>query len=155
MQELYLKKIFSVDELTSHIKKILSLDKTLKNFQVKGEISNFRHPRNNHLYFNLKDGKAIIKCVMFKEDSENLQFTPKEGTEVIIDGYIGVYKERGEYQIYVNSMQLAGQGMLYLKYLQLKDKLEKEGLFQDQFKKPIPKMPKKIGVVASLDGAVI
>jgi len=148
-------KIYSVDEISTHIKDLLTKNKVLQDVSIKGEISNFRHYNGKHMYFDLKDEQSIIRCCMFQRSNESLEFNPENGAEVIVKGNIDVYKERGSYQIIVESMELAGKGALHIKFLQLKEKLEKEGLFREEFKKPIPKMPRKIGVVTSLQGAAI
>ena len=148
-------KIYSVDEITTYIKNLLEQDKSLQNFWIKGEISNFRHSNNIHMYFSLKDESSIIECAMFQRANKDLEFAPEDGMKVIIKGGVDVYKLRGRYQIIVEEMYLAGKGELYIKFLQLKAKLEKEGLFKEEHKKPIPKYPKAIGIVTSLQGAVI
>lgn len=148
-------KIYSVDEITTYIKNILEQDKGLQNFWIKGEISNFKHSNNIHMYFSLKDENSIIECAMFQRANQNLEFMPEDGMKVIIKGNIDVYKPRGKYQIIIEEMYLAGKGKLYIKFLQLKAKLEKEGLFKEEHKKSIPKYPKVIGIVTSLQGAVI
>ena len=147
-------KIYSVDEITTCIKDLIESNRDLQNIWVKGEISNLRHS-DAHLYFSLKDENSIIDCAMFQRANKDLEFAPKEGMKVIIRGGIEVYKKKGRYQIIIEEMQLAGKGELYLKFLQLKEKLEKEGLFKEEHKKPIPRFPKTIGVVSSLEGAAI
>lgn len=148
-------KIYSVDEITTCLKNLIEQDKTLQDIWVEGEISNFRHSNKTHMYFSLKDENSIIGCAMFQGANQNLEFTPEDGMKVIIKGSIDVYKPRGIYQIIVEKMHLTGKGELYIKFLQLKAKLEKEGLFKDEYKKPLPKYPKNIGVITSLEGAVI
>src|SRR3989338_11042383 len=107
------------------------------------------------MYFSLKDEDSIIECTMFYNSNLNLDFKPKECMKVIVGGYIEVYKKKGIYQIIIEKMQLAGKGELYLRFLQLKEKLEKQGLFKEEFKKPIPRFPKAIGVITSLEGAAV
>ena len=153
--ELSNPKIYSVDEITTYIKNLLEQDKTLQNIWIKGEISNFKHSNKTHMYFSLKDENSIIECAMFKRANQNLEFMPEDGMKVMVKGNIDVYKLRGKYQIIIEEMHLAGKGELYLKFMQLKSKLEKEGLFKEEHKKPIQKYPKNIGVVTSLEGAVI
>ncbi len=147
-------KVYSVDEITTYLQKIIELDRNLQDIWVKGEISNLRRS-DSHIYFNLKDEDSIIDCAMFHRANKNLEFVPEEGIKVIIRGSLEVYKKKGRYQIIVEEMQPAGKGELYLKFLQLKDKLEKEGLFREEIKKPIPRFPRTIGIVSSLDGAAI
>jgi len=148
-------KIYSVNEITTHIKNLIEDDKILQNILVLGEISNFRYYNEKHMYFSLKDEDSIIECTMFYNSNLNLDFKPKEGMKVIVGGYIEVYKKKGIYQIIIEKMQLAGKGELYLRFLQLKEKLEKQGLFKEEFKKPIPRFPKAIGVITSLEGAAV
>jgi len=148
-------KIYSVDEITTCIKNLIEQNETLQNIWVKGEISNFRHPNKAHMYFSLKDENSIIDCAMFQRANQNLEFMPEDGMKIIVKGNLDVYKLKGRYQIIVEEMHLTGKGELYIKFLQLKAKLEKEGLFKDEYKKSIPKYPCTVGVVTSLEGSVI
>ncbi|MFH1248945.1 MAG: exodeoxyribonuclease VII large subunit [archaeon] len=148
-------KIYSVDEITTHIKNLIERDEALQDISVEGEISNFRHSNKMHMYFSLKDENSIIECAMFQRANQNLEFMPSDGMKVVVRGYLEVYKPRGTYQIIVEEMHLAGRGKLYLEFLKLKEKLEKEGLFKEDHKKPLPKYPKTIGVITSPEGAVI
>lgn len=148
-------RVYSVDEVTNYIRTILAGNKYLSDIWITGEISNFNHYNGQHMYFRLKDDKSVIDCAMFQGANENLAFMPKDGMKVIIRGYIDVYKPRGEYRITVTELHLEGQGVLYLQFLQLKEKLEKEGLFRQEHKKQIPRYPKSIGIVTSTEGAVI
>jgi|Deesub1362A_J573_1020465.scaffolds.fasta_scaffold19280_1 exodeoxyribonuclease VII large subunit len=145
-----LKKIFTVGEITHYIKEIVEREE-LNNIWVEGEISNFREAIGNY-YFDLKDEMAIIRCVMF---SPSLQFTPKNGMKVIVKGDIRVYEKKGYYQLYVRDIKVGGVGELFIKFLELKEKLEKEGLFDEKFKKPLPRIPSTVAVVTSPDGAAI
>lgn len=148
-------KIYSVDEITTYLKNLIEKNEILQDVWVKGEISNFRHYNKKHMYFNLKDENSIINSAMFYRSNVNLEFKPKEGMKIVVRGHIGIYKKKGEYQIIVEEMQLAGKGELYIKFLQLKEKLEKKGLFNEKLKKLIPKFPKKIGIITSPEGAAI
>src|SRR3989338_10157344 len=148
-------KIYSVDEITTHIKNLLEKNNLLQNVRVRGEISNFKLYNNKHIYFDLKDENSIIRCVMFSGSNNQLKFKPEDGAEVIVNGQIDVYKKRGTYGIIVKEMELAGEGTLFKKFIKLKEKLEKEGLFNEKFKKPIPQIPRKIGIVTSLEGAAV
>lgn len=148
-------KALKVSEVNSYIKRLLLTDMILSNISVEGEISNFKHHYSGHMYFNLKDKKGKIKSVMFKSDNVNLNFIPSEGMKVIATGYISLYEREGEYQLYIRFLKESGQGDLYKKFEKLKRKLEKEGLFLEENKKPIPFMPKNIGVVTSSTGAAI
>ncbi len=148
-------KIYSVDEITAYIKGLLEKSRVLQDIQVKGEISNFLHHNSGHMYFDLKDENSIIRCAMFRGSNNNLKFEPEDGAEVIVKGHVEVYKKRGNYQIIVEKMELAGKGALFKKFIRLKEKLEKEGLFNDRFKKLIPQIPRRIGIVTSLEGAAV
>lgn len=145
----------SVTELNLYMKKKIDTDEYLNNIMVKGEISNFKHHYTGHMYFTLKDENSLIKCIMFKSYTSNLKFIPKDGMKVIILGTVSVFERDGVYQIYCKAMQEDGMGSLHLAYEELKNKLEKEGLFNKDHKKEIPKMPKCIGVLTSNTGSVI
>ena len=145
----------SVTELNKYIKDKFEEDEMLNNILVKGEISNFKHHYTGHMYFTLKDENSLIKCVMFKTYTPNLNFIPKDGMQVKVLGTVSVFERDGVYQIYCKAMQQDGLGDLYRIYTGLKEKLSKEGLFDDKYKKPIPYMPKCIGVLTSNTGSVI
>ena len=145
----------SVTELNMYVKQKVAEDEYLNSVLVKGEISNFKHHYTGHMYFTLKDEKSLIKCVMFKTSTATLNFVPKDGMKVIVLGSVGVYERDGVYQIYCKAMQEDGMGNLYTAFEELKKKLSSEGLFDESHKKPIPFMPKIIGVLTSNTGAVI
>ena len=145
----------TVSELNKYIKNKVDEDEYLNNVYVKGEISNFKHHYTGHMYFTLKDEKSLIKCVMFKSSTSTLKIVPKDGMKVLVFGTLAVYEAGGVYQIYCKAMQEDGIGDLYKQYEELKNKLEKEGLFRSEHKKKIPLMPKTIGVLTSQTGAVI
>ena len=148
-------KALSVTELNKYIKDKIATDELLNNVLIKGEISNFKHHYTGHMYFTLKDDNSLIKCIMFKSYTTNLKFVPKDGMEVLAFGTISVFERDGVYQLYCKAMQEDGLGSLYKAYEELKDKLEKEGLFDERYKKQLPKMPKVIGVLTSNTGSVI
>lgn len=145
----------SVTQLNLYVKEKFQEDEFLANVLVKGEISNFKHHYTGHMYFTLKDETSLIKCVMFKTYTSNLDFVPKDGMKVMVLGTVSVFERDGVYQIYAKAMQQEGVGDLHAKYEELKAKLEQEGLFDASHKKPIPFMPKVIGVLTSNTGAVI
>lgn len=145
----------TITDLNKYIKEKIAGDEYLQNVYVKGEISNFKNHYTGHLYFTLKDETSLIKCIMFKSFAERLKFTPKDGMKVIVFGTVSVYERDGVYQIYVKAMKEDGIGDLYTAYNELKEKLEKEGLFSQAHKKRIPYMPEKIGVLTSKTGSVI
>lgn len=145
----------SVSELNKYMKNKVAEDEYLKSIFVRGEISNFKHHYTGHMYFTLKDESSLIKCIMFKSSTATLNFVPKDGMKVNVLGSVAVFERDGVYQIYCKAMQQDGIGDLYAKFNELKDKLEKEGLFDGSHKKKIPMMPKIIGVLTSNTGAVI
>ncbi|HLR20437.1 MAG TPA: exodeoxyribonuclease VII large subunit [Tissierellaceae bacterium] len=148
-------KPLKVSEVNSYIKRLFSSDMILSNIEVQGEISNYKRHYSGHLYFSLKDETGKIKCVMFRNNAKKLNGNLIEGQKVIAKGYISIYERNGEYQLYVSEVDSQGVGELYRKYEILKNKLEKEGLFNTKFKKEIPFMPNKIGIVTSATGAAI
>ena len=145
----------TVSQLNAYIKEKIANDEYLNNILVKGEISNFKNHYTGHMYFTLKDENSLIKCIMFKSYAQKLEFMPKDGMKVFAFGGVSVFERDGVYQIYVKAMQEDGVGALYKKYEELKQKLETEGYFDQNHKKPIPKMPKTIGVLTSQTGSVI
>lgn len=145
----------TITELNKYIKDKFAGDEYLQNVYVKGEISNFKNHYTGHLYFTLKDEGSLIKCIMFKSFAERLKFMPKDGMKVIVFGTVAVYDRDGVYQIYVKAMKEDGLGDLYTAYNELKAKLERQGLFDPKYKKKIPFMPEKIGVLTSKTGSVI
>ena len=145
----------TVTDLNKYIKGRIDNDEMLNNVLVKGEISNFKNHYTGHMYFTLKDKNSLIKCVMFKTYTTHLSFMPKDGMKVIVLGGVSVFERDGVYQIYAKAMKEDGLGNLYVAYEELKNKLSNEGLFDEKYKKPIPFMPKTIGVLTSNTGAVI
>lgn len=145
----------TVTQLTKYIKQMFSFDNLLSNVCVTGEISNFKLHSSGHMYFTLKDDQSVIKCVMFKTQNRRLHFKPEDGLKVIIRGYVSIYEAGGSYQLYPEFMEPDGLGDLYLAFEQLKQKLEKEGLFSMEHKKSLPFAPGRIGVITSPTGAVI
>ena len=147
-------RALDVSEANSYIKRILINDPILCNLKIKGEISNFKVHSSGNVYLSLKDQNSKINCVIFRNDYDrNLNL--ENGTKVIASGYISVYERDGSYQLYIEHIEIAGVGNLYIEFNKLKEKLQKEGLFDYKYKKPIPKIPKSIGVVTSPTGAVI
>lgn len=145
----------TVTDLNRYIKNKVDNDEFLNNVLVKGEISNFKHHYTGHMYFTLKDENSLIKCIMFKTYTPNLKFVPKDGMKVMILGTVSVFERDGVYQIYCKAMQEDGMGSLYTAYEELKNKLEKQGMFDASHKKAIPKFPKSIGVLTASTGSVI
>lgn len=147
--------VFSVTELNSYVKSLLDKDENLKNVFVTGEISNFKNHYSGHMYMTIKDDGGAIKAVMFSSYASRLKFVPENGMKVIVFGSVSLYNKDGSYQLYINDMQPDGVGALNLAFEQLKEKLNKEGLFNADLKKPIPVFPQKIGVMTAPDGAAI
>ena len=143
------RKYYTVSAYNTSIKKFFDSVDELKDVHIKGEISNWKGATRGHLYFTLKDEESRISAVMFKNAADKLDFVPKEGDKVLVDGRITAYPASGTYQVYINKMRLDGEGDLLKKLEELKKKLQAEGLFDESHKKPIPKFPKKIGVVTS------
>jgi exodeoxyribonuclease VII large subunit len=148
-------KYLTVTSLNRYIKYKFDYDKNLKGILIEGEISNFKRHSRGHFYFTLKDEYSQISCMMFASSARSVNFSPKDGDKVYIKGDVQTYEAGGTYQIYVTSLKNAGLGDLYLKFEQLKKELSEAGLFDERFKKPIPKYPKVIGVITSETGAVI
>lgn len=148
-------RIFSIHELNKFIKMMMEANAVLQNVWVQGEISNFTHHSSGHMYFTLKDRHSRLRCIMFASHNQTLAFMPREGAKVLAKGNVSVYERDGQYQLYVTQMQPDGIGNLYLAYEQLKQKLEKEGLFASEAKRELPKHPRAIGVVTSPTGAAI
>jgi exodeoxyribonuclease VII large subunit len=147
------RKIFSISELSREIKDLL--ERQYSDVWVAGEVSNFRPAVSGHLYFTLKDATAQLRAVCFRNQARYLKFKPQDGIAVIARGHLSVYEARGEYQLYVEYLEPAGLGALQLAFEQLKQKLAAEGLFDTARKKPLPVLPRTIGVVTSPTGAVI
>lgn len=146
---------WTVSELTGYIRELFEVDYRLKDVTLTGEISNFRPARSGHVYFTLKDEKAQIACVMWKSQASRLSFEPGDGDAVVARGRVSVYEAGGNYQFYADSLQPVGRGNLALAFERLKQKLADEGLFDPVHKKPIPPLPRKIGIVTSADAAAL
>ena len=148
-------KYITISQLTRYIKYKIDNDIHLNEVFLKGEISNFKAHSRGHYYFTLKDEGSRINAVMFASSTKNIKFFPQDGMKVLVTGKISVFEANGGYQIYINDMLEDGVGNLYIAFEQLKKKLELEGLFDQSIKKPIPKIPTKVGVVTAPTGAAI
>jgi len=146
-------RILTVSEITRRIKD--TLQEALPALWVRGEVTGFKRAPSGHIYFSLKDGRAVLDCVLFSEEATRLGFTPRDGMEVEAYGNISVYEQRGRYQLYVEAMRLAGIGALLLALEELKKRLQAEGLFDAARKKPLPAYPRRIGLVTSPVGAAV
>lgn len=148
-------KYISITRLNNYLKAMFDNNPHLQRVYLKGEISNFKNHTRGHLYFTLKDENSRLSAVMFAGSTHNLSFKPEDGMKVLVEGRISTYPATGAYQIYVDKMELDGLGNLYIEYEKLKKKLAAEGLFDEKYKKQIPKYPSKIGVITAPTGAAI
>ena len=146
-------EVYSVAQLNNYVKSLMDYDLTLKALFLVGEISNFKAHSSGHIYMTLKDDKSSIKAVMFRGNASKLKFMPSDGMKIIAFGSVSVFERDGAYQFYIENMQPDGVGSLSIAFEQLKEKLQKEGLFDTSAKKPLPKYPKTVGVVTSPTGA--
>ena len=149
------KNIYSVGQVNSYIKNMFAQDFMLRSISVKGEISNCKYHTSGHIYFTIKDASGTISAVMFAGNRRGLSFNMKEGDKVIVTGSIEVYERAGNYQLYARQIELDGAGNLYLEFEKLKNELEEMGYFASEYKIPIPKYAKKIGIVTAPTGAAI
>ena len=147
--------IFSVSELNEYVSALLSADPNLRSVRVRGEISGFKRHSSGHLYFSLKDANAVVQCVMFRQYAMRMSFRPEDGQQVTVSGAASIYTRDGKFQIYVQEMESAGRGDLYARFMKMKEDLEKEGLFDESHKKPIPFLPGRVGIVTSGTGAAL
>jgi exodeoxyribonuclease VII large subunit len=147
------RRIMTVSELTGKIRDLLA--KNFTDITVQGEISNCRKAQSGHIYFTLKDDKAQVRCVFFKQQQRGIRFRPEDGLQMSVRGSLSVYETRGEYQIYVENLEPIGLGALQLAFEQLKKRLEAEGLFDPARKKPLPLLPSRIGIITSPRGAAV
>lgn len=150
------RAILTVGQVNAYIKQLLESNRILSTIYIRGEISNFTdHYRTGHLYFSLKDETGVISAVMFNSAAKKLKFIPENGMKVIVHGRISAFVKTGQYQIYADHLEPDGIGGLYLAYEQLKNRLEAEGLFSPELKKPLPRLPLRIGIITSPTGAAI
>ena len=146
---------YSVSYVTTYLRDLLESDPFLSQLSVRGEVSNWTQARSGHCYFTLKDNQAELRCVMWRTIAQQLSILPQNGDEVIAEGRISIYPQRGAYQFYVNMMQPIGLGVLYKRFEALKEKLATEGLFEEWHKKPLPSFPRRIGIVTSPTAAAL
>ena len=151
----YGAEALSVSELNEYARRLLAGDPLLRSLEVSGEISGYKHHYSGHRYFSLKDEKARVQCVMFRQHALGLDFQPADGMRVTVRASASIYPQNGSFQLYVTAMRKAGQGELYIRFEKLKQKLMTEGLFDPARKREIPTLPKVIGVVTSWTGAAI
>ena len=147
--------VYSVTQVNSYIKNMFSQDFLLRRLSVKGEVSNCKYHTSGHIYFTLKDRGGTLAAVMFAGQRRGLQFRLEEGQQVVVKGTVDVYERDGKYQLYAQEIELAGRGDLYLKFEKLLRELEEMGMFDAQYKRPIPKYAKRVGIVTAPTGAAV
>ncbi len=147
--------VLSVSQVNSYLRQLLESDEILQDIWVEGEISNFARPASGHLYFTLKDSQSAIRCVMWRNAADRLNFNPRDGLAVQAHGSMSVYEVSGQVQLYIDTLKPAGEGALYQEFLRLKAKLEAEGLFDEAEKQPTPELPRVIGIITSPTGAAL
>jgi len=147
------ENVFSVSALVGEARQLL--EGTFGTVAVEGEISNLAHPRSGHVYFTLKDSDAQLRCALFRREAQRLDFVPENGMQVLARGRLSIYPARGEFQLYVSSLEEAGLGALQRAFEALKKKLAEEGLFDQAAKRPLPRFPRRIGVITSPTGAAL
>jgi exodeoxyribonuclease VII large subunit len=148
-------RVLSVSGMTQYLRALLESDEILKDVWVEGEISTLSKPSSGHIYFNLKDNIATLKCVIWRQNAMRIQSRLETGMAVEVHGYISVYDAGGQYQLYIDAVRMAGEGYLFQEFMRLKAKLEEEGLFDPERKRAIPSFPKKIGIITSPTGAAL
>lgn len=150
-----MKNVYSVGQVNTYIKNMFAQDFMLNRISVKGEVSNCKYHTSGHIYFTLKDASGTMSAVMFAGSRRGMNFTMKEGDKVVVTGHIDVYERDGKYQLYAKEIELDGMGNLYLRFEALKRELEEMGMFAPEYKKPIPRYAKRIGIVTAPTGAAI
>ncbi|MCC8050053.1 MAG: exodeoxyribonuclease VII large subunit [Clostridiales bacterium] len=149
------RKVYSVGQINSYIKNMFTQDFVLNRVSVSGEVSNCKYHSSGHIYFSLKDESGTLACVMFASARMGLAFRLSEGMQIVADGSVSVYERDGKYQLYVTRIRKDGAGLLYERYLALKQELEEMGMFASEYKQPIPAFVKKLGVVTASTGAAV
>lgn len=150
-----MNNVYKVGQINAYIKNMFSQDFLLRSIYVKGEVSNVKYHSSGHIYFTLKDDKGTISCVMFAGNRQGLSFHMNEGQQVVVNGSIEVYERDGKYQLYAKNITLDGLGALYERFDALKKELEEMGMFSEEYKRPLPKYAKRIGIITSPTGAAI
>lgn len=150
-----MNSIYSVGQVNTYIKNMFQQDFLLNRISVKGEISNCKYHTSGHIYFSLKDETGALSCVMFAGQRRGLAFPMKNGDRVVVSGSVSVYERDGKYQLYAREITLEGAGLLYERYLALKKELEEMGMFAQEYKQPIPKYARTVGVVTAPTGAAV
>ena len=152
---LFQPSTWTVTDLTYYLRELLENDSHLQDLWVQGEVSNLSRPSSGHMYFTLKDEGAALRCVMWRNAVARQTFMPREGDALEAHGSMSIYEVNGQYQLYVDIIRPAGEGVLYQEFLRLRAQLEAEGLFDEARKRPIPRWPECIGIVTSSTGAAL
>ncbi len=148
-------RVLTVSGMTQYLRSLLESDEILRDVWVEGEVSTLSRPSSGHIYFSIKDSSATLKCVIWKQRAMHLRSALETGMAVEVHGYLSVYEAGGSYQLYVDAVRMAGEGLLFQEFMRLKALLEAEGLFDPERKRPIPDFPHKIGIVTSSSGAAL
>ncbi len=155
MRDINQRPVFTVSQLNSYIKGMMDDDRTLSGVYIRGELSNYKKYPSGHHYFSLKDAEGSLRCVMFRREAAGLRFLPRNGMKIVAFGRVTVFPRDGQYQLYCSQLTPDGVGELYVAFEQLKEKLLKEGLFDQRHKKPLPAFPQKIALITSPAGAAV
>lgn len=150
-----MQNVYTVAQVNSYIRNMFTQDFMLQKVRIRGEVSNCKYHTSGHIYFTLKDEKSAISCVMFSSDRKGLPFRMVEGQQVIVSGSVDVYERDGKYQLYARQIELDGIGALYERYERLKEELAERGMFAEEYKRPIPRYIKVLGVVTAETGAAV
>ncbi len=150
-----MQKVYSVSQINTYIRNMFTQDFVLNRVSIRGEVSNCKYHTSGHIYFSLKDASGTIACVMFAGARKGLAFRMSDGQQVVVDGSVSVYERDGKYQLYANRIRLDGAGVLYERFLALKQELEEMGMFAPEYKKPIPAYVRRLGVVTAPTGAAV
>ena len=150
-----MQNVYTVAQVNSYIRNMFTQDFMLQKVRIRGEVSNCKYHTSGHIYFTLKDEKSAISCVMFSSDRRGLPFRMAEGQQVIVSGSVDVYERDGKYQLYARQIELDGIGALYERYERLKAELAERGMFAEEYKRPIPRYIKVLGVVTAETGAAV
>ncbi len=150
-----MKNVYSVGQVNTYIKNMFAQDFLLHKISVKGEVSNCKYHSSGHIYFTIKDAGGVMQCIMFAGNRRGLKFQMQEGQNVVVTGSVEVYERNGKYQLYAREIELSGAGNLYLRFEALKQELEEMGMFDEAYKKPIPRYAARVGVVTAPTGAAV
>lgn len=150
-----MQKVYSVSQINTYIRNMFTQDFVLNRISIRGEVSNCKYHTSGHIYFSLKDAGGTLACIMFAGARKGLAFRLSDGQQVVVDGNVNVYERDGKYQLYATGIRLDGAGLLYEKYLALKQELEEMGMFAPEYKQPIPAFVRRLGVVTAPTGAAV